>query len=115
MALTKSATKGVPVVLLAAATSGTGDTVVIPAGSNFLRIDLIGAGTISGGTLLVEEAGDPAYSGTWSLLYTLTVSALTGGAELCAHVIGCVGAIRVRITSNITGGGTLAANLTVVR
>jgi hypothetical protein len=73
------------------------------------------AGTTSGGTVTVEEAyydplkGDPAYAGTWSTIGSaINASSFTGGAQLGFHVLGSFWAIRVRVSSDITGGGTIA-------
>ncbi len=72
-----------------------------------------GSGTISGGTLLIEEAdyGDdePPYSGTWSQLVSVACSDVTGGAQKGVHLsLGAYGYLRARISSAVTGGGTIA-------
>lgn len=103
--------KGVATTLLAPVTTGTGLGVAVPITSKNPRVHIIGAGTISGGTLIIEEALDPSYSGTWSQLLSVTASSLTGGAEQVLHILGTLSAIRARISSNITGGGTIAVTL----
>lgn len=72
-----------------------------------------GIGTISGGTLLIEEAdyGDDEapYSGTWSQLASIACSDVTGGAQKGVHLtLGAYGYLRARISSNVTGGGSIA-------
>jgi hypothetical protein len=81
-----------------------------------LSIYLTSIGTTSGGTILIEEADydqdkDAPYTGTWGTIQTISASTFTGGAQLPVHVVGPVayGFIRVRISSAITGGGTITA------
>ena len=103
--------KGVPYTLLAATTTGTGTAVAIPITSDHQRISIITADTTSGGTLLLEEAHTVDYSGTWSVLATITASALTGGDVQVYHIFGTLGFVRARVSSDITGGGTIAAEI----
>lgn len=71
-----------------------------------------GSGTISGGTILLEEAESSSYSGTWSLLATVTASDLTGGKVKTLHVVESkYNSIRLRISSDITGGGTVTLSI----
>lgn len=73
-------------------------------------------GTTSGGTLLIEEADwgpqEQPYAGTWSLVATVTASAFTGGAQLAVHIAdSSYGSVRVRISSDITGGGSVLVSM----
>ena len=73
-------------------------------------------GTTSGGTILIEEADyakdKQVYSGTWSQIASISASAFTGGAQTAYHVTNAAyGALRVRISSAITGGGTVYITL----
>ncbi len=73
-------------------------------------------GTTSGGTILIEEAdytdSTQPYSGTWSQVTSISASTFTGGAQIAYHVTDCAyGFLRVRISSTITGGGTILAAL----
>lgn len=105
MAVYNSLPKGQEVTIFPAATTGTGSSYLVPVSDKNPVFSFRGAGTISGGTVLLEEAMDPDYSGTWSVLYTLTASNLTGGATQVIHILGSVRAVRVRVSSNITGAG----------
>src|SRR6185437_6137509 len=100
-----------PTYTLAQVTTGTGMAVQVPQGVSQLRIDVIGTGTISGGTLVLEEAPTPNYAGTWSALSpsagAIAVSAVSGGAVQAFHFLGVFGAVRGRVSSNVTGGGTI--------
>lgn len=106
---------GSPMALQTAATSGTGGILVLSGQCTQWTFSLIGSGTISGGTILLEEApyydldDEPVASVTWSLLPggTITASNLTGGVSQLAHYRGSSWAVRARISSAITGGGTV--------
>ncbi len=64
--------------------------------------------TTSGGTLLIEEASRQNYSGTWSVIATVSASSFTGGVQIAYHVSPNAFAwVRVRISSAITGGGSV--------
>lgn len=106
-----AAAKGVRVPLLSAATTGTGTGVAVPITSNYPRVELEGSGTISGGTVLIESAPYPDFAGAWGLVDTITATDLTAGACLTVHIFATFGALRCRISSNITGGGNVTANL----
>jgi|SRR5262245_1631421 len=96
---------------LNAATTGTGTAI------NFYDCRQVnwwveGAGTISGGALVIESARRSTYSGTWHEIDAITASDLTGGkgyGGTFPFVPG--GYLRARITSNITGGGTVTVYL----
>lgn len=73
-------------------------------------------GVTSGGTVLIEEADwgplEAPYSGTWGVISTISASTFTGGAQLPVHITdSSYGYLRVRISSAITGGGTILASL----
>lgn len=93
-------------------TSGT-SVALPPSPHDSYLIAVIGNGTISGGTLLIEEAfwtdRQMPYSGTWSQVYSVTASGVSGGAQQHIHIAPNANAYRrVRISSNITGGGGLS-------
>ena len=73
-------------------------------------------GATSGGTLLIEEAdwgpSEQDFSGTWSTIATVLANSFTGGAQIAVHVADCsYGYVRVRISSPITGGGSVMVSL----
>lgn len=81
-----------------------------------VSVYLRSVGTTSGGTILIEEADwgsqEQPYSGTWSQIASISASALTGGAQLAEHIgDSAYRYLRVRISSPITGGGTILASL----
>lgn len=75
-----------------------------------------GIGVIGGGTLIIEEAdwGDYErdYTGTWSQIQSVTLSALSGGGQQAVHIVdSSYGYVRVRISSPVTGGGSITVAL----
>ena len=103
-----------PEQLQSAATTGTGGVLLPHGRSHWLTVSLQSNGTTSGGTISIEEARyDPAvlngldYTGTWSVIQAVSASTFTGGAQVVVHVPGSFWAVRARISSNITGGGSV--------
>ena len=100
------------IVLLDTVTTGTSRPVATE-GRDEVAIYFQSTGTTSGGTLLIEEADydpnqEPVYGGTWSQLASVAASSFTGGAQVAYHVSpNAYGFVRVRISSTITGGGTV--------
>ncbi len=104
-----------PKKLLTAATTGNG-AVFTPFGAIArCTVVLQSTGTTSGGAVSIEEAFFPnigtmqgvEYSGTWSVIQAVSASTFTGGAQIIVHVQGSVWALRTRVSSTITGGGTV--------
>ncbi len=100
-----------PMTLMNAVTTGTGGILLVAGDSERLTISVLGSGTISGGTLILEESyynpEGPVSAGTWSQLVSVTASTLSGGVEQIYHFPASIWAVRARISSNITGGGTI--------
>lgn len=73
-----------------------------------LALYLRGVGTISGGTIQLEEASEPDYAGTWSPIgAAINANTLSGGKELTTHLaVGAYAYIRVREATAVSGGGT---------
>lgn len=92
------------------ATTGNG-TAVDVSKAYAVTIYCDGTGTVSGGVITIEESRDTAYAGTWSSVTTITASTLSGGADVAIHLSGIYVAVRARISSNITGGGTVTCEL----
>ncbi len=92
---------------LSAATTGTGTEKAFND-CRQVAWDLIGAGTISGGTVKIESAPTSGYAGTWNELDSFDATAVTGGATLHNNYPGPLAFVRARVSSNITGGGTIS-------
>ncbi len=96
-------------------TTGTSDPIFYPA-HGIITFYLRSIGTTSGGTVLVEEAdwgaNEHPYSGTWSQVASIAASSFTGGAQIAYHVTdSSYRYLRVRISSTITGGGTILVSM----
>lgn len=80
---------------------------------SLLSYYLTSTGTTSGGVILIEEAdwdpeSEPDYTGTWSQIASINASSFTGGAQVAYHVSPTsLGFVRARISSAITGGGSI--------
>lgn len=103
-----------PATSLSAVTTGTGSIVPCGGQTSNLTVYLIGAGTISAGAVVLEEAyEDPtgSYGGMWSPLSgsPITVTGLSGGAQAAYHYVGCYWDVRARVSTNLTGGGVITA------
>jgi len=103
-----------PQQLQSAATTGTGGLLYLRGGTARVTVVLQSTGTTSGGAVSIEEAyydqesGDPVYAGTWSVVQAVNASDFTGTAQKVVHLTGSFWALRVRISSTITGGGMIS-------
>lgn len=110
-------TPGTPLHLLTAATATTAPAalLMLRGQSQEITIVLQSTGTTSGGSVQIEEAYFPddanPYAGTWSPLgAAINASTFTGGAQQVVHIVGySCWAVRVRIATTITGGGSIDA------
>lgn len=98
-------------------TTGTGSPVAA-MGHPQIVIVFESIGTTSGGTVVIEEASwsqqlnETTYAGTWSLVTSVDASEFTGTAQKAVHLSPTTHQfLRARITSNITGGGTILIRL----
>lgn len=97
-----------------AATTGNGNIYSPKGQSSNVSVALQGTGTTSGGAVTIEECYyDPevtrgGYTGTWSTITTVNASDITGGKQVVVHVAASVWALRARISSDITGGGSIS-------
>lgn len=109
-----SLTPGTPLQLQNAATTGNGQILRLRGCTQNLTIVLQSTDTTSGGAVQIEEAyfrdDENAYSGTWSPLGSaINASSFTGGAQQHVHIQNySIWALRVRISSDITGGGSIS-------
>ncbi len=87
--------------------------VQILDGPKDVIITFTSEGTTSGGTLVIEESDLDPYTGTWSQIgATINASAFTGGVKQCYHIrMGAGMFLRVRIATDVTGGGTVTVTL----
>lgn len=89
--------------------TNTPQGVAVPASRTRCNFEIVGTGTISSGTVVLEENGqDPNYAGTWSQITSISASTLTGGASQVVHIEGSMVFVRWRISVAIGGGGSVA-------
>jgi hypothetical protein len=109
---------GTPGLAATGVTSGTSDPINC-AGYTYLTVFYTSFGTTSGGTLILEGAdysddprADGPYSGTWGQIESRAASSFTGGVQLPVSLSpAAYGWIRVRISSAITGGGSVMVTM----
>ena len=112
--LSVSARPGVLETLQSAQTAtGNGTPMGVPRSVSKHIFYVVGNGTISAGAVAMETAHDPEYTGTWAALVnhlaTPTTNPVIGvtNAVVIYSYIGALSAIRARISTTVTGGGTL--------
>lgn len=100
--MTKSASRGVPVTLHSAATTGNGTVVVIPNSFKDHEVNLKGSAGISAGKVQVETADAPDYAGTWAVVGS--EQTLIASTELRVSFSGIYRFIRARISTTVSNG-----------
>lgn len=106
------------VVLLKQVTTGTSAPIDV-SGLTHAKLYLIGYGTTSGGTITYEESTDDpfvsnmTYGGTWSAIGSAhNASDVSTGKQAATNLtVGEYARVRARISSTITGGGTVSVVL----
>ena len=105
---------GDPSVAGSGVTAGTSDPIDC-SGYRFITIYYESIGTTSGGTIILEEACYSAqplhngpFGGTWSQIESRAVSSFSASVQLANHLTPSAYAwLRVRISSAVTGGGSI--------
>lgn len=95
--------------LLNAVTTGTSTAFQLNGTGRELVLYVYGSGTIAGGTVQLEEAHDKDYTGTWAAIGSAVT--VTQDVVKVVRLTGCVGAIRARVATNVTGGGNVSVEL----
>lgn len=98
-------------LLLAAATAlnAVGAGGVSMVGSRDVTIYVnTSNGTVSTGAVTIEEADDPAYAGTWSVIQTVTP---VQNSNVAVHLSGVYKALRTRVSTALTGGATVSTRI----
>ena len=72
-----------------------------------------GNGTVSAGTLIIEESADAGDTGTWSAIgSSVDLSTLTGNVTLAIHhPVAAYRALRWRLSAAVTGGGSVTVTV----
>lgn len=95
---------------LSAVTTGTGNSLAV---NNCKQVSwfVTHSGTTSGGTVVIEHAPTADYAGTWQELDTISAADLSAGLVGSGTFPGELNFARGRVSSNITGGGTITVYL----
>lgn|SRR5262245_60414368 len=93
------------------ATTGNGGLLTVRGEQHNITVVLQSNGTTSGGAISIEEAywdpNGPVYGGTWSVIQAVNASSFTGSTQSIVHVVASCPNVRARISSDITGGGSV--------
>ena len=100
---------GLPVTVLDGVTTGVSAVYAVPVGVQKLTALLTAVGTVSAGKAKIEGSSDPAYSGTWALIDS--EQTLLSDTELSVTSTAYYPFVRVRFSTDITGGAALTAVL----
>ncbi len=104
--MTIAAMSGVPVSLQDAQTTGNGVVIAIPPSFRNHTIIIKGNSTVSAGAVQVETANEFNYSGTWAQVGGGPIT-VVDGADVVFNFEGVFNFIRTRISTSITGGGSV--------
>jgi len=98
-------------ISLNAVTTGTG-TPIAMQDCRQVTWTVKGVGTVSGGTVKIESVDTQDYSGTWNELDSIDLSSpvLTDSEYQGTYPGGVGGFFRGRVSSNVTGGGTVTVS-----
>lgn len=98
------------VASLSAVTTGTGTAIAFNSCKQVSWFTTY-SGTTSGGEITIEHAPTIDYAGTWQPLDVISAADLSTGAAGSGTYPGVLSFVRARITSSITGGGTVTVYL----
>lgn len=96
------------VSIAASSTSGTGSAIALHD-CRQVAYTLRGTGTVTGGVVKFESSLTGDYSGTWNVVGSVDFSStpLTNSQAQGTFAAGTGGFYRLRISSNVTGGGSI--------
>jgi hypothetical protein len=89
--------------LQSAATTGNGLELTLNGQGREVTFYIYGTGTVSAGAVQCEECHEAGYTGTWAAVGS--AQTVVSGAVTAVHATGCVGAVRARVSTNVTGAG----------
>ena len=99
----------VTTLLNAQSAATTTGTIPGPINGNKITIYVAASAGVSAGVVTIEEAATSSYTGTWSVVQAVTTSAAS--TVTAVHLDGFYGALRVRISTEITGGTVTVTSL----
>lgn len=92
-----------------ATATGNGNVHDLKGESAELNFYIVPTGTISGGAVILETAESATYSGTWSALADAIT--LVDGTTIHRSFTGAFQAVRARVSTEVTGGGSVTVRL----
>jgi hypothetical protein len=96
----------------AGSTTGAGTAIDLEGKQTNVTVYLIATGTISAGSIQVETAYIPSYSGSWAPFGSAVAgTTISGGKVAIVQGNGPIRAIRANIASTLTGGGSVEAHV----
>jgi hypothetical protein len=109
-----AAMTGVPYDLQTAATTGNGNVLAIPPSFRHHRLTIKGIATVSTGAVQPEAADEYDYAGTWGQIGGGPITVLDA-ADIVVNFEGTFNFIRVRVSTDITGGGSVSVSYSGAR
>jgi len=106
-----AAMRGVQYDLQSLATTGNGNVLAIPSSFRHHTIIIKGIATVSAGAVQIETANEYDYSGTWAPIGGGPVT-VVDASDIVINFEGIFNFIRARVSTDITGGGTVTVNYT---
>lgn len=97
---------------LNAVATGAGSAVNLGGMMRSLRAYATFASGVSAGVVTIEEAPSTDYAGTWAAIGTLGF--VDGGCATLAQAAGGMLAVRARITTTVSGGGSPTVTVILV-
>ena len=105
MPTVKAAMSGVQFNLQLTATTGNGTVLAIPTSFRYHNFITVGVDTISAGAVTLETSYSADDTATWApLASAITVTT----ADQLTQYVGLLTFVRARVSTTVTGGGTVA-------
>ncbi len=103
---TVAAMQGVPYTLQDATTTGNGNIVCPPQVFTRHKFLVSVPAGVTAGAIQPETADDPDYAGTWAPVGGGPVTVPSESSSLIIELNGIYKALRARITTTVSGGGS---------
>lgn len=91
------------VTLQSAATTGNGTGYNVDGVAENLAFYIAWSAGVSAGAVIIEEAPDKDYAGTWSVISPAVATSAASSTDV-VHLQGSFKALRARISTNVVGG-----------
>ena len=108
MATVVAAMSGVPFDMIVAGTTGSGTIVAPPPSFRNHTFLIKGSSGVGAGAIQIESSNDPADAGTWAPVGSGPIT-VVASSKLLAQFSGIFSFLRARISTTVTGGGSLTA------